>query len=91
MTSSATSTEALEHEFESIDGYLQAVHDILSQGSMPDIGDLDDRIARLCALVESAPEELQEGCLAKLDLLLKKLGDCEEEMTAFHTAREGQS
>ncbi|MDD4616504.1 MAG: hypothetical protein PHW76_05230 [Alphaproteobacteria bacterium] len=83
---SPTSQEVLDQEFNSIHGYLQTVCDVLAHGSMPDILDLDDRIARLCALVESAPEDLHEGCLARLGVLLKNLGDCEDEMTALHNA-----
>jgi hypothetical protein len=78
--------DALSQEFESIDAYLKAVQEILDQGHMPDIGDLDDRIARLCSQIESAPADLHDVCLAKLDTLLKRLGDCEEQMTAFQTA-----
>ncbi|MDD3371729.1 MAG: hypothetical protein PHE27_07910 [Alphaproteobacteria bacterium] len=91
MQSSASPSDlcdSLTQEFDSIDSYLIAVHEILNQGHMPDIADLDERIARLCSRVEEAPPELQEDCLAKLDDLLNKLSDCENEMTAFQLAKK---
>jgi len=80
---SVKNSDSLAREFDSVDDYLQAVHEILREGRMPDIADLDDRVARLCSGVEGATPEIQETCLARLDGLLKKLDDCEGEMTAF--------
>ena len=70
-------------QFESIDAYLQAAFEILHEGHMPDIADLDDRVAHLCSSVGNAPTEIQEVCLRKLDDLLIKLNDCEDRMTSF--------
>ncbi|MFA4993693.1 MAG: hypothetical protein WC521_00075 [Bdellovibrionales bacterium] len=82
---SSIRTESIVQEFESIDAYLQAVHEILQEGHMPDVVDLDDRIAHLCSNVEGAPLDIQETCLIKLGELLQKLNDCETHMTALHT------
>jgi hypothetical protein len=78
--------ESIAKEFDSIDAYLQAFHETMQEGHLPNIADLDDRIAHLCSRVESAPEKVQEPCLAKLNGLLKKLDNCESEMTSFHAA-----
>ncbi len=75
--------KSVTQEFDSIDAYLQAVHEILQEGHMPDIPDLDDRVARLCDAVEKATPEIQQQCLPNLNALLKKLDDCEDEMTAY--------
>jgi hypothetical protein len=85
VLSSISTTESIVQEFESIDAYLQAVHEVLQEGHMPDIADLDDRIARLCSNVESAPLDIQKTCLTRLGELLNKLNDCENHMTTFHT------
>jgi hypothetical protein len=76
-------SESVSQEFDSIDAYLQAVHEILQEGHMPNIADLDDRIAQLCSYVEEAPPEIQKTCLIKLDDLLNKLNNCEDAMTSF--------
>ncbi len=83
--SSMEANDFIAQQFESIDAYLQAAHEILHEGHMPDIADLDDKIALLCSNVEKAPLEIQGACLARLDELLKKLNNCQDEMTAFHT------
>jgi hypothetical protein len=85
--SSVKTTDSLTQQFEAIDAYLQAVHEVLSEGHMPDIADLDDRIALLCSHIEEAPLEVQEVCLKKLGDLLKKLDQCQNEMTSFHTTK----
>jgi hypothetical protein len=76
--------KALMEEFDSIDAYLQAVHEIVQEGHMPDIADLDNRVAHLCAAVDGVDTDVQGRCLKKLDELLGKLNACEDEMTAFH-------
>ncbi len=79
--------KSLMQEFDSVDAYLQAVREILQEGHMPDIADLDNRVARLCETVEKVTPDIQERCLAKLDELLKKLNTCEEDMVAFQAVR----
>lgn len=75
--------KALTQEFDSVDAYLQAVHEILQEGHMPDIKGLDDRVEHLCSTVQTVAPEIQDRCKAKLDALLQKLNHCEEEMAFF--------
>jgi hypothetical protein len=84
--SKAQISDSLAQEFASLDAYLMAIHEIVQEGHMPDVADLDDRVAHLCSNVEIAPQEIQESCLAKLDTLLEKLDACEGEMTAFYAS-----
>ena len=84
--SSTKTTDYLIQQFESIDAYLQAVNEVLREGHMPNIADLDDRVALLCSHIKKAPLEVQEVCLTKLGELLKKLDKCENEMTSFQTS-----
>jgi hypothetical protein len=86
--SAAEKDDSLAQEFDSIDAYLQAVHEILQEGHMPDIANLDDRIEHLCSRVRESSPEIQETCLAKLESLVKKLDDCEDEMTAFQESAQ---
>jgi hypothetical protein len=79
--------KSLMEEFDSVDAYLQAVHEIVQEGHMPDIAGLDNRVAHLCAAVEGVDTDIQGRCLAKLDELLDKLNSCEDEMTAFHESQ----
>ena len=79
---------ALTEDFTAIDAYLQAVHEILQEGHMPDIADLDDRVSRLCAGIGAAAPDVQEACGRKLQDLLKKIEFCEEEMRAFHATQK---
>ncbi|MFA5040539.1 MAG: hypothetical protein WC464_02765 [Bdellovibrionales bacterium] len=81
--SSAKAIESITQQFESIDAYLQAVYEILQEGHMPDIADLDDRVARLCSSVEKAPLEIQKDCLKRLDTLMLNLNNCESSMVTF--------
>jgi hypothetical protein len=81
--STAEAIKDIAEKFESIDAYLQAANEILHEGHMPDIADLDNRIAELCSDVEKAPSEIQGVCLRRLDDLLLKLNDCEDAMTSF--------
>ena len=79
--------KSLMEEFDSVDAYLQAVREIMQEGHMPNIADLDDRVARLCTTVQEVTPDIQSRCLAKLDELLKKLNACEDDIIAFQTAR----
>jgi len=83
--SGAVAVKLLMEEFDSIDAYLQAVHEILGEGHMPDIADLDNRVAHLCAGIANLAPDYQGRCLARLDALLKKLDVCEQEMAAFQS------
>ncbi|MDR3424481.1 MAG: hypothetical protein P4M13_05310 [Alphaproteobacteria bacterium] len=88
MTTPQTGLKALKRimeSFDSLDAYLQAAHEILEDGHMPDMADMDDRVAHLCSCVQEAAPEIQERCLAKLDALLKKIDMCEEEIIEFQT------
>ncbi len=84
-------TNDLMQQFKAINAYLQAVHEILQEGHMPDIADLDDRVAHLCSNVEKAPLSVQKKCLKMLDELLSKLSICENEMTSFQKAKSGRA
>lgn len=79
-------TEALMQEFDAVDAYVQAVVEVLKEGHLPDISDLDDRVARLCEGVRSAPVEVQKACLTRLNALLERIGGCEADMTSFQKA-----
>ncbi len=92
--SSQMEDATLTQEFDSIDAYLQALHETIHEGRLPNIADLDNRIARLCDNVKTAKEssshDIQKACLARLDSLLRKLNDCENEMIAFHNQSQAQ-
>jgi len=83
VASSAKTLQSIAQQFESIDAYLEAVHEILGEGHLPNIADLKDRIECLCNDVENAPLEIQSVCIKKLNDLLEKLNNCENAMTSF--------
>jgi hypothetical protein len=83
--SGAAAVKTLMEEFDSIDAYLQAVHEILGEGHMPDIADLDNRVAHLCTGIANLDPDHQGRCLARLGALLKKLDECEQEITDFQS------
>lgn len=78
--------QALMQEFDSVDSYVQAVVEVLKEGHLPDISDLDDRVAHLCEGVRSAPVDVQKACLSRLNALLDRIGGCESDMTSFQKA-----
>lgn len=87
LLSGLNAVKTLMKEFESIDAYLRATREIMEDGHMPDIAGLDDRVARLCSVVEEVHPEIQERCITKLDDLLQKLNDCEDQMAEFHNKK----
>jgi len=78
--------QALTEQFDAVEAYLQAARAVLQEGHMPDIADLHNRISRLCLDASRTPPEFRKICLERLDSLLKKLNDCENEMTTFQQA-----
>jgi len=72
-------------EFEAIDSYLSAVGNILRDGHIPDMVNLKEKIALFCQSALKSPPESRKEYLAKLDVLLTKLGECEEQIIAFQT------
>lgn len=80
---SEKSLESILKEFDTVEAYLKGVHEILKEGHMPTIADLDDKIAHLCTNIEEAEPDVQEQCMPRLDKLLDKLNNCEDEMNAF--------
>ncbi len=83
-----TNPQNLLREFDSITTYLDAVHETVKQGHMPDMRGLDKRIADLCAALEQAPQDIQQQCLPKLGAVLEKLDICEAAIRAFQAARD---
>ena len=79
--------KALSEEFESLEAYLQALHEILSEGHMPDIADLGNRVTRVCTAIENADKDTQKQYKGRLDALLGKLDNCEKEIRAFQARR----
>lgn len=72
-------------EFEAIDSYLSSVSAILRDGHIPDMVNLKEKIALFCKGALKSPPESRKDYLAKLDILLTKLGECEEQIVAFQS------
>jgi len=86
--SGLNAVKAIMKEFDSVESYLRAVRDVMDEGHMPDISGLDDRVAKLCDIVQEVSPDIQERCATKLDELLQKLNDCEDEMAVFQDKRQ---
>lgn len=92
MTSPPKSTapdqaQKIHNAFQALDTYLNAVIETMRMGHMPDMAQLDKRVADLCQMVEQSEREVQQQCLPKLVALQVKIDGCDADMRALHTSQ----
>ena len=76
-------SKVLLAELTAIKDYLAAVQESLKSGYMPDITNLEKRIANACQDIELADEDVQKQCLPPLADILQNLATCERGMTEW--------
>jgi hypothetical protein len=82
------SLSPLLEELAAIKAYLDAAHDVVKDGSMPDMAALERRIANLCIGIQAADVEEQSRCLPELAALLKSLDECEQGLRDWEKNRK---
>ena len=83
------SPRPLLEDLASIKAYIEAARAVVKDGLMPDMSQLEQRIAQLCQGIQAAEATEQSHCLPALASLLKCLDDCEQDVRAWKKANNG--
>jgi len=84
MTSGSSQALDALQELTSIRDYILEAQKQLKQGRMPNMAQLEERTATLCAIIQDATSDLQQKCAPELKELARQLDDCEKDLRLFH-------
>ena len=67
-------------EFDQIDAFLLAIHELIKSGKSINLAGLDCRVENLCLAIQKSSNEVKQACVPRLKQFLDSLDDYEEEM-----------
>lgn len=76
--------DSIHHELKAINDYITAFESVMESGHMPEMKNLEKRVAGLCRSIENAASEIQKECAPELNNLLNRINECEKKMKFFY-------
>ncbi|MBV8548857.1 MAG: hypothetical protein JO126_05320 [Alphaproteobacteria bacterium] len=80
--------QEIAHALTSLSDYLAAAQSLTEEGLMPDMQQIQERVAVICNAIEASDKEVQVKALPALSTLIEQLNTCETSVRSWYSKNQ---